>query len=60
LCLAIDQGRELGLPDVFVGRHPFPGPGLAIRCPGEIMAEKLDILHLADEICIDEKRWPPP
>src|SRR5947207_5973776 len=49
-------GRELGLPDVFVGRHPFPGPGLAIRCPGEISREKLDILRLADDIYIDEIR----
>ena len=49
-------GRELGLPDVFVGRHPFPGPGLAIRCPGEITPEKLDILRLADDIYIDEIR----
>jgi GMP synthase (glutamine-hydrolysing) len=49
-------GRELGLPDVFVGRHPFPGPGLAIRCPGEITREKLDILRLADEIYIEEIR----
>jgi GMP synthase (glutamine-hydrolysing) len=49
-------GRELGLPDAFVGRHPFPGPGLAIRCPGEITAEKLDILRLADEIYIEEIR----
>src|SRR5215203_1586561 len=47
-------GRELGLPEVFVGRHPFPGPGLAIRCPGEITREKLDILRLADDIYIDE------
>ncbi|MBC7739999.1 MAG: glutamine-hydrolyzing GMP synthase, partial [Candidatus Saccharibacteria bacterium] len=38
-------GRELGLPASFIGRHPFPGPGLAIRCPGEITAEKLDILR---------------
>ena len=49
-------GRELGLPDAFVGRHPFPGPGLAIRCPGEITPEKLDILRLADEIFIEEIR----
>ncbi len=49
-------GRELGLPEVFVGRHPFPGPGLAIRCPGEISREKLHILRLADEIYIEEIR----
>ena len=49
-------GRELGLPEAFVGRHPFPGPGLAIRCPGEITSEKLDILRLADEVFIEEIR----
>ncbi len=49
-------GRELGLPDAFVGRHPFPGPGLAIRCPGAITREKLDILRLADNIFIEEIR----
>ncbi len=49
-------GRELGLPEGFVGRHPFPGPGLAIRCPGEITRAKLDILRLADEIFIEEIR----
>jgi GMP synthase (glutamine-hydrolysing) len=49
-------GRELGLPEVFVGRHPFPGPGLAIRCPGEITREKLDILRLADDIFIEDIR----
>ncbi|MEM7060859.1 MAG: glutamine-hydrolyzing GMP synthase [Pseudomonadota bacterium] len=49
-------GRELGLPEVFVGRHPFPGPGLAIRCPGEITREKLDILRQADVIYLDEIR----
>ena len=49
-------GRELGLPDVFVGRHPFPGPGLAIRIPGAISREKLDILRKADAIYLDEIR----
>src|SRR3954452_1622390 len=49
-------GRELGLPDIFVGRHPFPGPGLAIRCPGEITPEKLDILRNADAVYIDQIR----
>jgi GMP synthase (glutamine-hydrolysing) len=49
-------GRELGLPDVFVGRHPFPGPGLAIRCPGAVTKDALDILRLADAIYLDEIR----
>lgn len=49
-------GHELGLPDSFIGRHPFPGPGLAIRCPGEITREKLDILRKADAVYIDQIR----
>ena len=49
-------GRELGLPESFIGRHPFPGPGLAIRCPGEITREKLDILRKADAVYIDQIR----
>ncbi|MEA2949032.1 MAG: hypothetical protein QOI40_4362 [Alphaproteobacteria bacterium] len=49
-------GRELGLPEAFVGRHPFPGPGLAIRCPGEITRERLDILRRADDVYIEEIR----
>ncbi len=49
-------GRELGLPDSFVGRHPFPGPGLAIRIPGEITDEKLKILRAADAVYLDEIR----
>ena len=49
-------GRELGIPDSFIGRHPFPGPGLAIRCPGGITPEKLDILRQADAIYLDEIR----
>jgi len=49
-------GRELGLPDHLVGRHPFPGPGLAIRIPGEITAERLEILRRADAIYLEEIR----
>ena len=49
-------GKELGLPESFIGRHPFPGPGLAIRCPGGITREKLDILREADAVYLDEIR----
>lgn len=49
-------GRELGLSEAFVGRHPFPGPGLAIRIPGDITREKLDILRKADSVYLDEIR----
>jgi GMP synthase (glutamine-hydrolysing) len=49
-------GRELGLPDAFVGRHPFPGPGLAIRIPGAISMQKIDILKQADAIYLEEIR----
>ncbi len=49
-------GRELGLHEDFVARHPFPGPGLAIRCPGEITRERLDILREADAIYLDQIR----
>ena len=51
-----ELGRELGLPDIFVGRHPFPGPGLAIRIPGEVSREKADILRKADAIYLEEIR----
>jgi len=51
-----DLGRELGLPDSLVGRHPFPGPGLAIRVPGQITVEKLDILRAADAVYLDTIR----
>ena len=49
-----DLGRELGMPEDFIRRHPFPGPGLAIRMPGEITSEKLDILRKADVVYLDE------
>ncbi|MCB1517582.1 MAG: glutamine-hydrolyzing GMP synthase [Hyphomicrobiaceae bacterium] len=49
-------GRELGLPEGFIGRHPFPGPGLAIRLPGGVTREKLEILRKADAIYLDEIR----
>ena len=49
-------GRELGLHADFVERHPFPGPGLAIRCPGEITSERLNILRDADAIYLDQIR----
>ena len=49
-------GRELGLPDAFVNRHPFPGPGLAIRIPGEVTRERCDVLRKADAIYLEEIR----
>ncbi len=49
-------GRELGLPEAFVARHPFPGPGLAIRIPGEVTKERCDILRKADTIYLEEIR----
>ncbi|WP_288986893.1 glutamine-hydrolyzing GMP synthase [uncultured Sphingopyxis sp.] len=49
-------GKELGLPDIFVGRHPFPGPGLAIRIPGEVSKERCDILRKADAVYLEEIR----
>ncbi|MCD2322641.1 glutamine-hydrolyzing GMP synthase [Sphingomonas sp. IC-56] len=51
-----ELGRELGLPDIFVGRHPFPGPGLAIRIPGEVTKDRCDILRKADAIYLEEIR----
>lgn len=51
-----ELGRELGLPETFVGRHPFPGPGLAIRIPGAVSKERADILRKADAIYLEEIR----
>ena len=49
-------GKELKLPENFISRHPFPGPGLAIRCPGKITRAKLEILRKADAVYIDQIR----
>ena len=49
-------GRELGIPEEIVGRHPFPGPGLAIRIPGEVTREKADLLRKVDSIYLEEIR----
>ncbi|HEY3202741.1 MAG TPA: glutamine-hydrolyzing GMP synthase [Thermoanaerobaculia bacterium] len=49
-------GAELGLPREFLARHPFPGPGLAVRIPGEVTREKVVLLQKADEIVLDEIR----
>src|SRR5690554_6773576 len=51
-----ELGRELGLPETLVGRHPFPGPGLAIRIPGEVTREDCEILRKADAIYLEEIR----
>ena len=49
-------GRELGIPEEIVGRHPFPGPGLAIRIPGEVTREKADLLRRVDTVFLEEIR----
>jgi GMP synthase (glutamine-hydrolysing) len=49
-------GRELGIPEAIVGRHPFPGPGLAIRIPGEVTREKVALLQKVDAIFLEEIR----
>jgi GMP synthase (glutamine-hydrolysing) len=49
-------GRELGIPEHFIWRHPFPGPGLAIRIPGEVTEDRLEILRKADAVYLDEIR----
>ena len=48
------MGLELGLPEQLIWRHPFPGPGLAVRCLGEITPERLHVLREADAILLDE------
>ena len=51
-----DLGRQLGLPEELVNRHPFPGPGLGVRCIGEVTKERLDALREIDAIFIEEIR----
>jgi GMP synthase (glutamine-hydrolysing) len=51
-----ELGRELGLPETFIGRHPFPGPGLAVRIPGEVTPERVRLLQQADRIFLEEIR----
>ncbi len=51
-----ELGRELGLPDAFVGRHPFPGPGLAVRILGEVTEDRVATLQQADRIFLEEIR----
>ena len=51
-----ELGRTLGLPETMIGRHPFPGPGLAIRIPGDVTEEDLEILRRADAIYLEELR----
>ena len=50
------MGGELGIPEEIVGRHPFPGPGLAIRIPGEVTREKADLLRRVDSVFLEEIR----
>jgi len=49
-----ELGRALGLPETFIGRHPFPGPGLAVRILGEVTEERCDLLREVDHIFIEE------
>jgi GMP synthase (glutamine-hydrolysing) len=51
-----ELGRELGIPETIIGRHPFPGPGLAIRIPGAVSRERCEILRKADAIYLEEIR----
>jgi GMP synthase (glutamine-hydrolysing) len=51
-----ELGRELGLPEPFITRHPFPGPGLAVRIPGEVTPDRVRLLQQADRIFLEEIR----
>lgn len=56
LITTAELGRELGIPEILVMRHPFPGPGIAIRILGEVTPEKVEIARHADDIYISEIR----